>query len=167
MARDGLASPEPFDAGFFDKLAGRIEFGAARAIFAPGFTSRSLRGNLRMDRGEIAFENIEGSLGEGRMQAELAFRRDPAGLATHVRIALNNVDTSAIGSGPGAPAVNGRLTLQAEADGVGYSSATLMGSLQGAGTVSIESARLAGLEPLAFDAAIRAADRWTTDHRTR
>ncbi len=159
VARDGLASPEPFEAGLFDKLTGRIEFGTARAIFAPGFRSRSLRGLLRLDPGEIAFENVEGSLGGGRMLGELAFHRDAAGLSTHARIALANVDTSAIVPGPGQPAVNGRLTLQVEADGTGYSPATLLGSLKGTGTVSIESARLAGLDPRAFAAAIRAADR--------
>ncbi len=159
VARDGLASPEPFDAGLFDNLTGRLEFGTARAIFAPGFRSRWLHGSLRLDPGEIAFENVEGSLGGGRMLGELAFRRDAAGLSTHARIALANVDTSAIVPGPGQPAVNGRLTLQVEADGTGYSPASLLGSLQGTGTVSIESARLAGLDPQAFAAAIRAADR--------
>jgi uncharacterized protein involved in outer membrane biogenesis len=159
VARDGLASPEPFDVGLFDKLTGRIEFGTARAIFAPGFRSRSLHGLLRLDPGEIAFENVEGSLGGGRMLGELAFRRDAAGLSTHARIALANVDTSAIVPGPGQPAVNGRLTLQVEVDGTGYSPASLLGSLKGAGIVSIESARLAGLDPQAFAAAIRAADR--------
>jgi large subunit ribosomal protein L24 len=93
------------------------------------------------------------------MLGELAFRRDAAGLSTHARIALANVDTSAIVPGPGQPAVNGRLTLQVEADGTGYSPATLLGSLKGTGTVSIESVRLAGLDPQAFAAAIRAADR--------
>jgi uncharacterized protein involved in outer membrane biogenesis len=159
VARDGLASPEPFDPGLFDKLTGRIEFRTARAIFAPGFRSRSLHGLLRLDPGEIAFENLEGSVGDGRILGELAFRRDAAGLSTHLRIALNDVDTSAIGPGPGKPAVNGRLTLQVEADGTGYSPATLIGSLKGAGTLSIEAARLASLDPQAFAAAIRAADR--------
>jgi large subunit ribosomal protein L24 len=158
-ARDGLASPELFDVGWFDKLTGRIEFSTARAIFAPGSRSRSLHGLLRLDPGEIAFENVEGSLGGGRMLGELTFRRDAAGLSTHARIALANVDTSAIVPGPGQPAVNGRLTLQVEADGTGYSPASLLGSLKGAGIVSIESARLASLDPQAFAAAIRAADR--------
>jgi large subunit ribosomal protein L24 len=76
----------------------------------------------------------------------------------HAKIALANVDTSAIVPGPGQPGVNGRLTLQIEADGSGLSPATLFGSLNGAGTVSVESARLAGLDPGAFEAAIRAAD---------
>jgi AsmA family/AsmA-like C-terminal region len=158
MAREGLVSTEPFEAGWFGKLAGRIEFGAARAIFVPGFRSRSLHGVLRLDPGAVAFENVEGSLGGGRMIGELALRRDAAGVSTHVRVALTNVDTSAIVPGPGLPAVNGRLTLQLEADGAGYSPATLIGSLKGGGTISIETARLAALDPRAFEAAIRAAD---------
>jgi hypothetical protein len=158
LARDGLNSREPFEAGLVGKLTGRVEFGTARAIFAPGFRSRSLHGVLRLDADEIAFENVEGTLGGGRMQGELAFRRDTTGLAMHGKIALANVDTSAIVPGPGQPGVNGRLTLQIEADGSGLSPATLFGSLNGAGTVSVESARLAGLDPGAFEAAIRAAD---------
>ena len=159
MAREGLTSTEPFEAGWLGKLTGRIAFGAARAIFAPGFRSRSLHGVLRLDPGAVAFENVEGTLGGGRLLGELALRRDAAGVSTHARIALANVDTSAIVPGPGLPAVNGRLTLQLEADGAGYSPATLVGSLKGGGTISIEGARLAALDPRAFEAAIGAADR--------
>jgi large subunit ribosomal protein L24 len=158
VARDGLSSPEPFEAGLFNRFTGRIEFGTARAIFAPGFRSRSLHGLLRLDPGEIAFENVEGSLGGGRILGELAFRRDTAGLTTRAKVSLSNVNTSTIVPGPGEPAVNGRLTLQVEAEGAGYSPVSLIGSLKGAGTISIESARLAALDPQAFEAAIRAAD---------
>src|SRR5205823_2604701 len=115
-------------------------------------------GLLRIDPGEIAFENVEGNLGGGRMLGELAFRRDAAGLSTHARMVLDNVEISAMVPGPGQPAVSGRLTLQVETDGTGYSPATLLGSLKGAGTASIESGKWVGLDPQAFEAAIRAAD---------
>jgi uncharacterized protein involved in outer membrane biogenesis len=162
IARDGLASPEPFEAGLFGKIVGAVEFEAGRAIFAPGFRTRSLSGRLRLDSDEIAFEGIEGNLGEGRIAGELAFRREAGSLSTRARIALGNVDTTALVSGPGPPGVSGRLTLQVEADGSGHSPATLIGSLKGAGTVSIEAARLAALNPQAFARAIEAADRGVT-----
>ena len=53
---------------------------------------------------------------------------------------------------------NDGVPLQVETDGTGYSPATLLGSLKGAGTASIESGKWVGLDPQAFEAAIRAAD---------
>ena len=52
----------------------------------------------------------------------------------------------------------GRLTVRAEAQGVGRGPATLVGSLSGIGTLGLEGARLARLDPKVFDSAIRAVD---------
>jgi large subunit ribosomal protein L24 len=48
--------------------------------------------------------------------------------------------------------------VQAEFEGNGRSPASLIGSLKGAGLITLEDAQLAGLDPRAFGAAVRAAD---------
>jgi large subunit ribosomal protein L24 len=49
-----------------------------------------------------------------------------------------------------------------EADGGGRTPAALIGSLRGAGTITLERATIAGLAPAAFDVVIRAVDRGLT-----
>jgi uncharacterized protein involved in outer membrane biogenesis len=154
-----MGSREPFDLRTFGKLTGRIEFGSVRAGLTPSLKARRLRGFVRLGKDEIAFEHVEGDLAGGRVEAELALRRDGAGLATHGRIALADAEASDLLPGTDKAPVSGRLTLQVEADGAGYSPTTLMGSLRGTGTISIERARLRGLDPKAFEAAVSAADR--------
>ena len=66
-------------------------------------------------------------------------------------------------SRPGrGPPIAGRLALQVEAEGSGLSPAALVGSLRGAGTVTLEGTQIAGLDPKAFDTVIRAVDRGVT-----
>ena len=52
----------------------------------------------------------------------------------------------------------GRVSMQMTLASQGRSASALTGALSGSGTVTLESARVAGLDPRAFDAAIRASD---------
>ena len=52
----------------------------------------------------------------------------------------------------------GRASMQMTLASQGRSASALTGALSGSGTVTLESARVAGLDPRAFDAAIRASD---------
>jgi hypothetical protein len=54
--------------------------------------------------------------------------------------------------------LRGRIGLRAEFEGSGLSAASLVGSLKGAGLITLEDAQISGLDPKAFNAAIRAAD---------
>src|SRR5262249_44873570 len=54
---------------------------------------------------------------------------------------------------------SGRVTLTFDGAGAGLSPAALVGALQGRGTASVENMLLAGLDPNAIDAAMRAAER--------
>jgi large subunit ribosomal protein L24 len=55
-------------------------------------------------------------------------------------------------------AIAGRLALQAEIESAGRSPAAFIGSLAGNGTVTLEQARIAGLNPDVFAAVLRAVD---------
>jgi hypothetical protein len=54
--------------------------------------------------------------------------------------------------------MTGKLMLRAELEASGRSPAAFMGSLAGTGTVTLENAQLASLNPRVFDAVIRAVD---------
>ena len=74
-------------------------------------------------------------------------------------IALSNADAAAIVGGDARrPPVAGKVTLRAELEASGRSPAAFIGSLAGTGTISLEHAQLAGLNPRVFDAVIRAVD---------
>jgi large subunit ribosomal protein L24 len=149
---------EPFGESALGDVAGRVEFTASRASFAADLVARQLRGAVRLAPGEIAIEDVEGTLAGGRASGQLMLRRSADGLAVRARIALTGGDAAALLPGEGRSVVNGRIGLQAEIEGNGLSPASLIGSLNGSGTITLEDAQISGLDPKAFNAAIRAVD---------
>ena len=152
-------SSEPFNRGAFGTIAGQIMFQAQQATLAPTLSAQDVRGLIRLDADELMLEDIEGRFGGGRLTGQVQLRSAPEGLVLRGRLALGEVDASVLLSSAGRPPVAGRLALQAELEGSGLSAATLVGSLRGAGTVTLEGAQVVGLEPKAFDTVIRAVDR--------
>jgi large subunit ribosomal protein L24 len=156
---DALAwTGEPFGDNVFGDLAGRVDFTAARAALTPALIARQVRGALRLGNGEVAIDGVEGTLAGGRASAELVLRRGGEGLEARGKFALANADASAVLPSEGKPVVAGRIGLQAEFEGSGLSAASLLGSLKGTGMITLEHAQISGLDPKAFNAAIRAAD---------
>jgi hypothetical protein len=80
-----------------------------------------------------------------------------SGLALNARVTLSGVDGTALRYRALAmPA--GRTSLQMTLSSQGRSASALTGAITGSGTVTLESARIAGLDPRAFEVAIRASD---------
>ena len=156
---DALAwSGEPFGDNAFGDMSGRVDFTAARAALTPALVARQVRGALRLANGDVSIDDVEGTLAGGRASGQLAFRRGGDGLEARGTFAIANADASAVLPGEGKPAVTGRIGLQAEFEGSGLSAASLVGALKGTGMVTLEDAQISGLDPKAFNAAIRAAD---------
>jgi len=160
--RDAVWPAEPFGEGLFGDYEGRIEFTVARAAFTPALIGRQVRGALRFGAGEFALEDLEGTLAGGRATAQLTFKRSAMGLSAAARLALVGADATALLPGEGRPALTGRIGLQAAVEGAGLSPAALIGALDGSGTIALEDAAFAGLDPKAFGAATRTADQVTT-----
>ncbi|HKA74178.1 MAG TPA: AsmA family protein [Xanthobacteraceae bacterium] len=152
---------EPFAPGVFADLRGQVAFEARRANVAT-LTAQDVRGMLRFGDGEVGFEDVEAGIAGGRAVGQLVLRSAPDGLVARGRLALTDVDAASVMPGDGRPPVTGRLGLQVEAEGSGLSLATLIGSLRGAGTVTLEGGTLAGLDPKAFATVMRAVDRGLT-----
>ena len=149
---------EPFGENAFGALEGQVDFTAARATLTPALVARQLRGKVRLEKGEVAIEDVEGTLAGGRAKGELVLRRGVDGRAARASFALTGGDAAALFAGEGKAPVLGRISLQAEIEGNGLSPASLIGSLNGAGAITLEDAQISGLDPKAFNAAIRAVD---------
>ena len=149
---------EPFGENLLSDLTGRVEFTASRAALTPTLMARQLRGALRIEPAEIAIEKMEGVLAGGRASGQLALRRGADGLGMRARLSLIGGDAATLLPGEGKAPLTGRLGLQVELEGSGLSPASLIGSLSGTGTITLEDAQLSSLDPKAFNAAIRAAE---------
>src|SRR5262249_29147893 len=149
--------------GVFAAIAGQVAFEAQRASLSSALAAQEMRGLIRFGDGQVSFEDLEGKVAGGRFLAQLALQSGPEGVAARGRLALTDTDAAILIPGQQArPALAGRLGLQAEVEGAGLSPATLIGSLRGAGTATLEGAQLAGLDPKAFGAVVRAVDRGLT-----
>lgn len=141
------------------ELGGRIEVTAARATLSSAWQARQVRGVVRFSPSEVVFEGFDGELANGRFGGRVAFVTGPDGVTVRARAELSGADAAALigGSTPRAP-VAGRLAFRAELEGSGRSPAAFIGSLAGRGSIVLENAQLAGLNPRVFDAVMRAVD---------
>jgi large subunit ribosomal protein L24 len=147
-------------AGAFAMFDGAVRLTFDRAALTPGLTARDLKSNLKFHDSRIEFGDIDGTLGGGRLNGELSFDRDPENLSArgHLRLA----DAQAAAVLPVGRAVDGKLTLDLSADALARTPAALIAALHGGGDITLTDTHVAGLDPAAFDAAARAADRAST-----
>ena len=129
-----------------------------RAALTPALVARQTRGSVRLGAGEVAIENVEATLAGGRANGQLSLRRGADGIAARAKFSLLGGDAAQLLPSEGKAPVLGRVAIQAEVEGSGLSPASLIGSLTGAGTITLEDAQIAGLDPKAFNAAIRAVE---------
>jgi large subunit ribosomal protein L24 len=105
----------------------------------------------------LAFDDIKGKIGGGDVSANVDARPVANGIALNARVQLSGVDGSALRYRALAmPA--GRASMQMTLASQGRSAAALIGALSGSGTLTLESAKFAGLDPRAFEVAVRASD---------
>jgi large subunit ribosomal protein L24 len=132
-------------------------FQALRAQLPGGSELRPLSGTVRSDGQSFVVDSIKGGIGGGEATGNIEARPTASGLALNARVTLNGVDGAALHYRALAmPA--GRTSLQMTLSSQGRSASALPGAIAGSGTVTIESARISGLDPRAFDMAIRASD---------
>lgn len=153
----GHESGEPFSPGLVGGWRGRIAFQALRGTLPGGIELRPFGGTIRSDGQSLAFDALKGGLGGGEMSGSLDARNGANGLALNARIELGNVDAATLRYRDLALS-KGRASVQMALTSQGRSVAALTGALAGNGTVTLESAEISGLNPRAFEIAIRASD---------
>jgi uncharacterized protein involved in outer membrane biogenesis len=153
----GRGAAEPLGSGLLKGWRGRIVFQALRGALPGGGELRPVSGTVKSDGQSLTFDSIKGGIGGGEATANIDAVPGANGIALNARVQLSGVDGAALRYRALAmPA--GRMSMQMTLASQGRSASALTGALAGSGTVTLESARVAGLDPRAFDAAIRASD---------
>jgi large subunit ribosomal protein L24 len=152
-------SAEPFGKPLFANMRGRIAFAAEQAGLLPGLLARRVKGSARFDGSSVTFENLSGTVADGRFSADATVQAIPAGLSTQVSVSVSKADLAQIDFGRSKPPASGTITVSAALNGAGRSPATLIGALHGSGQITLEKAQISGVDPNAIDAAISAAER--------
>src|SRR6266404_7628255 len=163
----GHDAAEPLGAGLLKGWRGRIAFQALRGAL-PGGELRPVSGTVKSDGQSLTFDAIKGGIGGGEPTASIDIRPGANGIALNARLQFSDVDGKALHYRALAmPA--GRVSMQMTLASQGRSASALTGALSGSGTLTLESSRVAGLDPRAFDVAIRASDNGqaTDDNRLR
>jgi large subunit ribosomal protein L24 len=161
-ARAGSAerwASEPFGGGLFADMAGRVDVKAGEIALTPSVSLKDARAGLKFAASQIAIENIEGTLAGGKVSGEMFLSRAAdGGVGLKARLAIAGAD-AALAILPQLRPVAGQLGLKIELEGAGRSPKALVGSLAGAGTLSLDRAQLRGLDPAMFTTLVREADR--------
>lgn len=153
----GRDTGEPLSAGLVSGWRGRIAFQALRGSLPGGIELRPFSGTIRGDGQSLALDALKGGVGGGDMIASLDARNGANGLALNAHLDLANVDASSLRYRDLALS-KGRASVQMTLTSQGRSVSALTGALAGNGTVTLDSAEISGLNPRAFEIAIRASD---------
>ena len=153
----GRDAAEPFGNGFLKNWRGQVAFQALRAMLPGGSELRPLSAIVKGDGQSLVVDNIKGRIGGGEASGNIEARQTPEGLSLNARVALGGVDGGSLHY-RGLAMPSGRTSLQMTLASQGRSASALTGAMSGSGTVTLEAARIAGLDPRAFDVALRAGD---------
>ncbi len=156
----GLWSSQPFGVGAFGGMNGAVTFTLDHAAFRPTLVASGLKGVAQFRPAGIDLQNIDGALAGGHVAGELAFRRNADGVVGHGRLALSDADAATL-LGIDKTIIDAKLTLKSDVDSIGATPAAFVHTLHGGGALTLADARIAGLDPAAFVAAMGAADRST------
>jgi large subunit ribosomal protein L24 len=153
----GHDSSEPLAGGLLQGWHGRLAFQALNGRLPGGGELRPIGGVIKADGQSVTFENLKGATGGGEATADIEAKQTPRGVAIDARLQFSGVDGNALRYRALAmPA--GRVSMQMTLASQGRSASALAGALSGSGLLTLESARIAGLDARVFDAAIRASD---------
>ncbi len=164
----GRNSEEPLGSGLLKGWRGRVAFQALRGALPGGGELRPVSGTVRSDGQSLTFDSIKGGIGGGTTTANIDARQTADGIALNARVELSGVNGGALHY-RSLKMPSGRASMQMTMVTQGRSISALTGALSGNGTVTLESAAIAGLDPRAFEVAIRASDsgQATDDARLR
>jgi large subunit ribosomal protein L24 len=153
----GQDAAEPLGAGLAKGWRGQVAFQALRGLLPGGSELQPVSGVIKSDGQSLSFDSIAGKIGGGDVSASIEARPGANGIALNASVQLSGVDGTALRyRNLAMPA--GRASLQMTLTSQGRSAQALTGALSGSGTLTLEGARIAGLDPRAFEAAVRAND---------
>jgi large subunit ribosomal protein L24 len=153
----GHDAAEPLGTGLVKGWRGRVAFQALRGLLPGGSELQPVSGVLRSDGQSLTFDAITGKIGGGEVSASIDARPGANGIGLNASVQFKGVDGAALRyRNLAMPA--GQASLQMTLTSQGRSAAALAGAMSGSGTLTLEAARIAGLDPRAFEVAVRAND---------
>jgi large subunit ribosomal protein L24 len=153
----GHEAGEPLGTGLAKGWRGRIAFQALRGQLPGGSELQPVSGVVKSDGQSLSFDGVKGIIGGGEVTASMDAKQSANGVALNASIQFSGVDGAALRyRNLAMPA--GRASLQMTLTSQGRSAAALTGALSGSGTLTLEAAKIAGLDPRAFEVAVRAND---------
>lgn len=153
----GREKGAPLGRSLLDGWRGRIAFQALHSQLLAGLELQPVSGTLRSDGQAVTIDALKGRIGGGDVRADLDARQTGDGLALSGNLQLDGVDGTALRyRGLAMPA--GRASLRMTWASQGRSLPALTGALTGSGTLTLDQARIQGLDPNAFTAATKAGD---------
>lgn len=157
----GRDASAPLGEGWLRGWRGRLAFQALSGTLPGGGELRPVSGAIKGDGQSLVLENVKGGIGGGEAIIDLDARQSAQGTnqgtSFNARVQLSGVDGSALRY-RNLAMPEGKAGLQMTLAGQARSAAGLTGSLAGAGTLTLTDARIAGLDPRAFEVATRASD---------
>ena len=153
----GHDATEPLGPGLTGAWRGKVTFEALHGLLPGGAELQPVSGTIRANGQSLTFDAIKGKIGGGEAVASIDARQGVNGLALNANVQLSGVDSSALRY-RNLVMPKGRASMQMTLLTQGRSASALTGALSGSGTVTLEALNLPGLDPRAFDAAIRASD---------
>jgi hypothetical protein len=151
-------SETPFAPPSLPRFSGRVSVSAAQAALTPALQISKFRSALHFADSNIMIETISGELLGGRLSGEVTVRRAADALGLQGQIAVTDADATQLLFGDGAAPLTGQAALTLQFEGIGRSPRALVGSLNGTGTLVLDNARIASLDPGMFAAAMRSVD---------
>ncbi|MEO6380453.1 MAG: AsmA-like C-terminal region-containing protein [Nitrobacter sp.] len=162
----GHDASEPLGGSLPKGWRGQLAFEALRGVLPGGVELRPVSGIVKGDDQSLTFVAMKGKIGDGDATARLDIRKAVDGVALKADVQLTNVDGAALHYGALAmPA--GRASAQITLASQGRSASALVGALSGSGLVTLERARIPGLDPRVFDVALNASDDGQTSDDTK
>ncbi|MGB3487291.1 MAG: AsmA family protein [Xanthobacteraceae bacterium] len=147
----------PLGKNLLEGWRGKIDFQALRGALPAGLELQPVSGVLKSDGQSLAINTLKGKIGGGEARANLDARRTADGLALSGDVQLDGVDGAALRYRALAMP-SGKASMRMTFASQGRSIAALNGALTGSGTLTIDAARIAGLNPDVFEVAIKASD---------
>ncbi|MDR3466956.1 MAG: AsmA-like C-terminal region-containing protein [Xanthobacteraceae bacterium] len=136
--------------------SGTIELQTPRGVLPGGLEVRAASGKLRCDGAALSLAG-KGAIGGGEAAAEMTVQGGTDGVAVDAHVQLSGVDGASL-TWRGLAPPTGKTALQLTLSGRGRTAGVIAGALSGGGTWSVDQARIGGLDPAAFDAAVVASD---------
>lgn len=147
---------EPFARGPLARMRGRISFSSLKASLG-ALELRPLSGTVSSDGQGLLFENLSAGIGGGQIKGDVAVKSSTDGTSVGGRVQLSGVDGATLRyRSLQMPA--GKISAQVAINGTARSASAITTALAGTGAVRLEKAPIPGLDPRAFDVALKASD---------